>query len=882
LVDTLLYVEIAFATKYDDNAICCCVVCMILKTNTVLFPLPHEHETHHLPTIAILAGMSLNSKTLLPFEEDNASLLALLDALPMCISYIDTQLRYQFMNAAYLDWFHLERSSIIGKTLAEVIGLEAFDLVYTHIEKALSGQPVSYEALIPYTTCAEKHISAELIPAFSATGIVCGCYAVIQDISQRKMLEDEQRTKEKMWQFALESAGDGVWDWYPQTGLETLSKRLKEIYGLSEDDITDFSDDLDSRTHPEDLAQMRKDRQAHFDGITPIYINEHRVRCKDGHWKWILTRGTVIERDASGLPLRVVGTHTDISERKQAEAAVRQSEERLRMALSATHQGLYDLNVQTGEAIVTDEYTTMLGYEHANFHETNSAWRARLHPDDLSTTIEAYKNYIDGKAEEYRVEFRQRKKDGEWIWILSVGAIVEYDTNGLPLRMLGTHLDINEKKKAEALIWQQANIDTLTGLPNRRMFNNQLEHDLQISKRTGLPLAVLFIDLDHFKTINDTLGHAIGDALLIEAARRLKACVRESDTVSRLGGDEFTISLPELHGTEHVETIAENIIEKMAEPFMLDSEDVFLSASIGITIFPGEAETVPDLIRHADQAMYAAKAGGRNRFSYFTPTLQTAALARMRLTSELRIAIAEKKLQVYFQPIVDLHTGRIRKAEALIRWRHEERGFISPADFIPLAEASGLIAYIGDYVFTETVSWVQRWREKYIASFQISINQSPVEFQGDVHRYTKWITQLRQLELPGQAISVEITEGLLLDASEKIIEKLLLFREAGMQVSLDDFGTGYSSLSYLKKFNIDYLKIDQSFIRNLSTDKSDIALTEAIIVMAHKLGLKVIAEGVETIEQRETLRLAGCDYAQGYLFAKPIPPEEFEKLLQRQ
>ncbi len=824
----------------------------------------------------------MNGKAQLSFEDNNANLLALLDALPICISYVDTDLRYQFVNAAYLNWFKLEKSAVIGKTLAEVIGIEAFKLARPYVEQALFGQHVSYQAHLPYTSGGARDVSAELIPVFSTTGSVRGCYAMIQDISQRKIAEEEQHAREKMWQFALDSAGDGVRDWYPQTGLETLSKRLKEIYGFSEDEIADFSDGLDSRTHPEDLAQMRKDRQAHLDGLTPVYINEHRVQCKDGQWKWILTRGTVIQRDPNGLPLRVVGTHTDISERKLTEAAVLKSEERLRMALSVTHQGLYDLNIQTGEVLVTNEYAAMLGYEHDSFHETHMAWQARLHPEDFAATTTAFNDYISGKTEKYRVEFRQRKKDGEWIWILSVGAIVEYDANGDPLRMLGTHLDINEKKQAEALIWQQANIDTLTGLPNRRMFNDRLEHDLQKSRRTGLPLAVLFIDIDHFKHVNDTLGHAIGDALLIEAAARLQACVRESDTVSRLGGDEFTVSLPELRGSEHVETIAENIIEKMSEPFMLGGEDVFLSASIGITLFPGEAETLDDILRHADQAMYAAKAGGRNRFSYFTPTLQTAALARMRLTSELRVAIAEKHLQVYFQPIVDLHTGRIRKAEALIRWPHAERGFISPADFIPLAEASGLIGHIGESVFQKTATWAQRWREKYIASFQISINQSPVEFQGDGNRYAKWIAKLKQLDLPGQAIAIEITEGLLLDASEKIIEKLLLFSDAGMQVSLDDFGTGYSSLSYLKKFNIDYLKIDQSFIRNLSTDKSDIALTEAIIVMAHKLGLKVIAEGVETIEQKEILRLAGCDYAQGYLFAKPIPPDEFEKLLQRQ
>lgn len=816
------------------------------------------------------------------FEEEAKNLCALLNALPLCVSYLDTQLRHQFVNQAYLDLFHLEKSAVIGQSLAQVIGPAAFELLCPHIERVFSGQRVSYEARLPYLAGGVKEIAAEWLPVMSVDGVVIGCYATIQDITQKKQIEEAQRIDEERWQLALESAGDGVWDWYPQTGVEILSKRLKDIYGYAEEDIADLPDELDRRTHPDDIAKMLKDRQAHFNGQTPFYTNEHRVLCKDGHWKWILTRGTVISRDDNGDPIRVMGTHTDISERKRAEIAVHESEERLRMALSATHQGLYDLNVQTGIAIVNSEYATMLGFDYDGFHETNDAWRARLHPDDIHITAEAYADFISGETAEYRMEFRQRKKDGDWIWILSVGGIVEYDAQGQALRMLGTHLDITEKKKAEALIWQQANIDALTGLPNRRMFNDRLEHDLQRSRRTGLPLALLFIDLDHFKTVNDTLGHAIGDALLIEAARRLRTCVRESDTVARLGGDEFTVALPELHGTEHVEKIAENIIEKMAEPFSLGDEDIFLSASIGITLFPDDANDLDNLLRHADQAMYSAKDSGRNRFSYFTPTLQTAALARMRLTSELRMAIAEKQLQVYFQPIVDLNTGRVRKAEALIRWQHPERGFVSPMVFIPLAEASGLISHIGDWVFQETVRWVRSWREKYIASFQVSINQSPVEFQGDGDRYAKWINQLKQLGLPGQAITIEITEGLLLDASEKIVEKLLQFRDAGIQVSLDDFGTGYSSLSYLKKFDIDYLKIDQSFIRNLPTDKSDIALSEAIIVMAHKLGLKVIAEGVETVEQKELLRLAGCDYAQGYLFSKPVPPEEFEQLLQRQ
>ena len=831
----------------------------------------------------IIGSVALyNSQVPSPFDQNAIELLRLLDALEVGILCIDSKFRYQFANQTYLNWFGLKKNQIIGKHLTEVIGPAAFKIVRSHIEQSFLGKVVSYEAQLPYPSGGARQIFAQLQPMRSGIEAVLGCYAMIQDITQRKIEQEQLRINEERWQLALESSGDGVWDWYPQSDVEIFSKRLKEIYGYREDEISDLSTELDQRTHPDDLAEMRLAREAHFEGVTPIYINEHRVLCRDGLWKWILTRGTVVQRSADGKPVRVVGTHTEISERKHAEAALRASEERLRMALSATHQGLYDLHVQTGIAIVNTEYATMLGYEHATFDETITAWLARMHPDDRQACKNAYTDYIDGKLDEYRIEFRQKKHDSEWVWILSVGAIVESDERGKPLRMLGTHLDITEKKRTEAMIWQQANIDSLTNLPNRRMFYDRLEHDIQKSKRSGLPLAVLFIDLDHFKEVNDTLGHATGDALLIEAAHRLRLCVRESDTVARLGGDEFTVSLPDQHDAEHIETIAQNIVLIMSRPFLLGNEEVYLSASIGITLYPHDADKLEDLIKHADQAMYAAKDSGRNRFSYFTPSLQTAAIGRMRLTSELRTAIAEQHLKVHFQAIVDLATGKIHKAEALVRWPHAQRGWISPIEFIPIAEANSLIVHIGEWVFQQTVHWVQTWRAQYHAEFQISVNQSPLEFQGDVARYTNWIGQLKELGLPGQAISVEITEGLLLDAGSNIIEKLLQFRDAGIQVALDDFGTGYSSLSYLKKFDIDYLKIDQSFICNLTPQSSDMALCEAIIVMAHKLGLKVIAEGVETAQQKELLLLAGCDYAQGYLFAKPLPPEEFEVLLKQQ
>ncbi|MDZ4202304.1 MAG: EAL domain-containing protein [Gallionella sp.] len=467
-----------------------------------------------------------------------------------------------------------------------------------------------------------------------------------------------------------------------------------------------------------------------------------------------------------------------------------------------------------------------------------------------------------------------------------------YNDDGSPYRRVSLFSDITQKKLSEELIWKQANFDNLTGLPNRRMFHDRLEQEVKKTHRAGLQMALMFMDLDRFKEVNDTLGHDMGDILLREAAHRIASCVRESDTVARLGGDEFTIILGEIEDPDSVDRIAQNILNKLNEPFLLASEVAYVSASIGITLYPDDATSIDALVKNADQAMYAAKDQGRNRYSYFTPTMQEAAQARMRLAKDLRTALLEKQFEIYYQPIILLSGDaattdsdasairhRLQKAEALIRWHHPVRGLVSPAEFIPIAEETGLIIEIGDWVFFEAARQVARWRATHRADFQVSVNKSPVQFQSDVAGHDTWLGHLRELGLPGQSVVVEITESLLLDASNTINEKLLAFRDAGMQVSLDDFGTGYSSMAYLKKFDIDYLKIDQSFVRNLAAHSEDMAICEAMIVMAHKLGMKVIAEGIETAEQRDLLTAAGCDYGQGYLFSRPVPAAEFEKLL---
>ncbi|HVR49092.1 MAG TPA: EAL domain-containing protein [Pseudorhodoferax sp.] len=585
-----------------------------------------------------------------------------------------------------------------------------------------------------------------------AAGSILFYEGTVEEITDRVRSEAELRRRDEIWKLALESTGDGVWDWDIAKGVAAMSPRCLEMYGFSERDPRVSPLGMDQRTHPDDKVQMLRDRQAHLDGHTPSYVNEHRVLCASGAWKWILTRGMVISRDAQGQPLRMVGTHTDITQRKEAEA----------------------------------------------------------------------------------------------------------------------------------LIWHQANYDALTGLPNRRMLRDRLSQHMLRCDRERLQLALLFIDLDHFKAVNDTLGHEGGDRLLVEAAQRLQRCVRASDTVARMGGDEFTVVLPNLRSTREVERIVQAILREMARAFHFGDEHAFVTASIGITYYPGDGHSVDDLLRQADQALYVAKDGGRNRFGYFTRALQEGAQLRARIANDLHGALPGRQLQVEYQPIVALATGSVRKAEALLRWQHPQRGRMGPADFVPIAEANGLIVQIGDWVFREAARQTQQWRTRLDPQFQISVNKSPVQFyRADAERL-EWLREVAALRLPRNAVAVEITESLLLDPSDTVADHLLALRSAGLGVSLDDFGTGYSALSYLQQYDIDFIKIDQSFIARLAPHSKDLALCKAMIVMAHQLGISVIAEGVETPQQRDLLAEAGCDYGQGFLFAQAMPAAQFETWFSQQ
>jgi diguanylate cyclase (GGDEF)-like protein/PAS domain S-box-containing protein len=595
-----------------------------------------------------------------------------------------------------------------------------------------------------------------------------------------------------------------------------------------------------------------------------IALGNYTARCQISTNNELAELGVVFNTMAEAI-------ERDIETRKHTEESMRQAA----MVFESSSEAMMVTNADNAIISINSAFSQVTGYTSDEMVGKNpDILYAALNDGALLQEMQLTLETTGHWEGELTAQRKNKTVYSEWRKINAI-----YHEDGSIHRWVTLFSDITLKKRSDELIWEQANFDSLTTLPNRHMFRNRLEQEIKKAERNKSSLALILLDLDHFKEVNDTHGHNIGDLLLKEAAWRLNNCVRGIDMVARLGGDEFTVILSGLDSTININRIIRDILHSMTEPFNLKDIATHLSASIGITYYPQDAIDAETLIRNSDQAMYAAKKQGRNCFSYFTRTLQEAAQTRMRLISELRSAITNNQFQVYYQPIVQLTTGSIHKAEALLRWHHPEFGPINPADFIAIAEETRMIVDIGDWVFRTAVTQAKAWRMSYCAEFQISINTSPVQFRKDVNLHKTWPGFLQELGLPGESVVIEITEGLLMDASPAVTSRLIAFRDANIQVSMDDFGTGYSSLGYLKKFDIDHLKIDKSFVHALTPGSDDFALCEAIIMMAHKLGLIVIAEGIETKQQCDLLAFAGCDYGQGYLFSKPISADQFEKIL---
>ncbi|HLF97677.1 MAG TPA: EAL domain-containing protein [Methylococcaceae bacterium] len=567
----------------------------------------------------------------------------------------------------------------------------------------------------------------------------------------------------------------------------------------------------------------------------------------------------------------------------EREGALRRSEERLKYALEGSQTGLWDWDVESDQVLHNATWLAALGYPAEEARSTYAQWEERLHPADREDSLNRFSAHLEGKTDYFESEHRIRCADGNWRWVLTKGSVVERAPDGRPLRMVGTHADLSERKRYEEQIWRQAHYDALTGLPNRVLLHDRLRLAMRQSQRLARRIALLYLDLDGFKRINDTLGHAAGDEVIREMGNRLQGQLRESDTLARLGGDEFIVLLPNIAEAQEIEPVTAKILKALSEPYVLGTGETFhASASIGVALYPGDGGEADTLLRNADTAMYRAKARGGNQATFYTPRMNEEAGQRLKMENDLRQAFrAESGFVLHYQPIVDLRSGGICGAEALLRWRHPELGAIPPARFIPLAEESGLIVDLGTWVLERALEEMNGSGASLPEGFRLSINVSPRQFQDRQRRLFASVGKLAALRQKNHfaSIDMDITENLFLLESEGLLGDLEALRREDIGLAIDDFGTGYSVLSYLKRFPVGTLKIDRCFIAGLFANVTDAPLVRGLIAMSHELGIRVVAEGVETPEQREFLRRSDCDFAQGYFFGAPAPIGEFIPLL---
>ncbi len=695
---------------------------------------------------------------------------------------------------------------------------------------------------------------------------------LIQDRAwqQQHQMEANLRLSEQRLHMAIEASGIGFWELdLPQRNLR-YSDTLLDVLGLGAGETPANLKEWMTCCHPDDRARVTVDYMLALDADNPVIDTECRLACKEGAWLWMQIRGRIVQRDATGRPELAVGTALNITARKQVEEALRESEQRLRAIFETEPEcvkildgrgRLLEINpaglaMLEADSIAEAKQKSLLNYVLADYHHEFGVLFQRVMRGESGTLV---------------FEIEGLKGTRRW---LETHVVPMWDTKGKVTRLLGVTRDITERRRAEENIHYMANFDQLTGLPNRAQLEARAKYALSLAQRNQGLLGVIFLDLDRFKDINDTLGHSVGDALLIEAAKRMKSVVREEDTVSRLGGDEFVLLLPGVDSRGAAQ-VAQKLLDAIAQTYRIEPYDLNVTASMGIALYPDDGDDLETLSKNADAAMYRAKQAGRHDYRFYTAEMQARSGRNLQLVNALRHALAGNQLQLVYQPQLSMKDGHIIGAEALLRWYHPELGQVSPAEFIPVAEDSGLILPIGEWVLRTAATQVKRWMDEGCAPLVMAVNLSAVQFRHvDLPELVSRI--LDETGLPPEYLELELTEGVAMHDPQGAIAVMNDLHERGIRLSIDDFGTGYSSLSYLKKFKVYKLKIDQSFVRDISTDPEDKAIVSAIISMAQRLGMQTIAEGVETAGQLAFLREQGCDEVQGYFYSKPLPVDQFE------
>lgn len=569
----------------------------------------------------------------------------------------------------------------------------------------------------------------------------------------------------------------------------------------------------------------------------------------------------------------------DVTERRRALAALKESEERLKLAVTATRSGIWDADLLAGTCWWSPEFVAMLGYTENEMPPRVGVWEKLIHPEDRGAVLTLAERFIAGQAASYRPVYRLRRKDDSWIWIEAIGHCVR-DPNGRATRFIGSMSDVTERKRHEAELLRLSTRDPLTGLPNRALTLDRLSHALRAARRRNRRVAALYIDLDRFKLVNDSLGHDVGDALLRMLVEALRGALRASDTLGRLGGDEFVAIAEELDGPQDAARVAENILNVTRRPFEAGGRALFTPLSIGIAMDSDPDEDAAALLRHADTAMQAAKSSGGGGYRFFMPEMNAEAMVRLEIERDLREAVDAEQFVVHYQPKFAVDSLRLVGVEALARWRHPTRGMIPPGEFIPVAEQTGLIAALGSTVLREAMRQTVEWRRRGLPPLQVAVNLS-VRQLPDETACLPILAVIEQEDADPTLLELEITETTMMDNVRQIVPALRRLRDAGVAVAVDDFGTGHSSLAYLRKLPITTLKIDRSFINDVESDADSAAIAATIISMGRQLGLQVVAEGIETAEQLAFLRRHGCDMAQGFYLGRPMAADELERRFAR-